>query len=462
MTDSHHRSITLENSSSPTQNEAKKNKVSDKPEIGGVTQLFFNGFFFLFSIGYLPFFIKRLRQAESASQLLRERRGFFSRDFIEKTSIKKPIWIHAVSVGEVMAAKKFVELIRAKFPEEQVVFSTVTPTGQSIAREMESERVNVCYFPFDFSWIVKRFLKSVNPKVILLLETEIWPNLLIEASRNEIPVGIINGRLSEKSAKGYARLSFLFKKVFGCLEFVCSQTEEDAERYESVGVLKSRIQVLGSTKFDNANIEGLKEEVATCLKEKIRLEESLKIIVAGSTHPGEEEILLRSYQALLKENPFLRLLIAPRHVDRSDQVVKIATDYGLDVSLYSSVDLEKEYQVLVIDQMGVLKNLYALADVVFVGGSLVRHGGQNPIEPAGFKKAVLHGPHVFNFKQVYQMLDERKGACLVRSGEELAVELKSLLEDQERNKSLGETAYNLVCSMQGSSERHVNRISSYI
>ena len=416
----------------------------------------YNLAYLTFGFFYLPVFLGKIRQAENPRRLLAERMGYVP----ALPAGQKTVWLHAVSVGEVMAVRKFVEEFQGLFPDYHLVLTTVTPTGQSIARSMQGPNVSVFYFPFDLSFVCRRFFSRLRPVCLLLAETEIWPNLLSEAARAGVPAGILNARLSERSARRYKRASFIFRKFFSGLDFVLAQSEEDAERFRDVGVAPERVQVAGNMKYDNAALEE-KPSDNGYLKTRCNLQPEDKVLIAGSTHPGEDEILGRVLLSLRADFPRLRMIIAPRHIERTPSILKLIQAQGLSVDTASKRE-NQNWDVLVLDHIGVLKDLYRIADFVFMGGSLVPHGGQNPIEPAGFKKAVIHGTHVFNFQKVYQMMD-KEGACLCARGEaELSAAVRTLLTDPGKCRDLGERAFTVVKRLQGATRRHLEYVGSFL
>ena len=424
----------------------------------------YNFAFLLFAIFSLPRFLSKAKQAEDGRRLYRERLGIFSEEWRRKLVGKKVIWLHAVSVGEVLAVKKFIELFLERSPEYHFVLTTVTPTGQKIARQqMEGEKVTVCYFPFDWTPAVRSFFKALGPECLLLAETEIWPNVLMEAARAHVPVGVLNARLSPASAGRYARFSFFFEPLFRQLKFVLTQTKEDASRFEGLGTDSTRIHVLGNMKFDNVSLDLADVGRVSALRQEWLFHSDDLILIAGSTHQGEEEILKRVYHLLLGSFPELKLVIAPRHIERSESIARRLRKSGLSVRFsYPKQSEGKTRQVLILNQLGLLKQLYALADVVFMGGSLVRHGGQNPIEPASYKRAIVHGPYVFNFEKIYQLFDQEGASLQVRDEDQLAFALKRLLGHQSERTNLGESAFAALQKLQGATERHVEWLRHFL
>lgn len=420
----------------------------------------YNLSFLIFGIFYLPFFILKLRQAESPSALLKERLGVYSPGPALKGA-EKILWLHAVSVGEVMAVRKFVELFLAQYPGWSIALTTVTPTGQKIAKQMESSRLEAHYFPFDFTWAHRNFLKVFRPSAVILTETEIWPNLLLETKKAGIPVGVINARLSERSARRYGKFPFIFEPLFKKLDFVMAQTEEDGARFAALGIPAGRIQVLGNVKYDNvpAAEAGNDEKFS---REWGVFPDDL-VLIAGSTHPGEEEQLFEIWTALRKKFPRLKLILAPRHIERSNSILAwVKKNSGVRVFLTSQRPADGNYDILILDQMGILRHLYRLADAVFMGGSLVKHGGQNPIEPACFKKAVLCGPYFFNFQKVYETLFQNEGAVQAAGNREVGEILERLFSDAGVRHRMGENAFAAIERLRGASRRHLDRLSPFL
>lgn len=422
----------------------------------------YNLAFIFFGIFYLPTFLFKIKRAESRKQLLKERFGFLSRELQKKLLGKKVIWIHAVSVGEVIAVQNFIRGFLPPHPEHHVVLTTVTPTGQKIAKELESSQVSVCYAPFDITIAVRRFFKTLDPECLLLMETEIWPNLLVEAGRFRVPVGMLNARLSLRSAKSYGRFRYFFKEVFSAIHFVLAQDGQDAKRFACLGIPATSIQVLGNMKFDNQPLADLDATDAVRMKTQWGFSSKDQIVIAGSTHEGEEKILAEVFLDLKNNFPNLKMLIAPRHVERSEKIAALFQSRKFAVALASRLQETSSFDVLILDQLGVLKKLYAMADIVYVGGSLVRRGGQNPIEPANFKRPIVHGPFVRNFEGVYRTLDQQGGAILIRDQAELVFAFSHLLQDEGERKKLGANAFEIVHQMRGATLRHIEWISDFL
>ncbi len=412
----------------------------------------FSGFYRLayplFCLAYLPHFCARSRQAETPSDVFRQRFGDY-RAFQKFSEDQGPVfWVHAVSVGEVMAAKAWIRGWREAHPETRMVVTTVTPTGQKMAQDLAGEKVAVCYAPLEYSFSVRRFLNTFKPQMLLLMETELWPNLVIQASKRGLKVGMMNARLSERSAKRYLHWKHFLGGVFRRIDFVLAQTEDDRVRFLSLGIAPERVEVAGNMKFDNVSLTPPSSDELQTFRSKWGLEASDRVWVAGSTHEGEEEIFFRIFSHLKKKIPALKAVVAPRHIERSPEIYRLLKRFGLSGSL-SADPSAGPFDVLILNELGILKKVYGLAELVLMGGSLIPHGGQNPIEPAALARPILAGPHVFNFQQVYKFLKQRRGVVLIQNESELEEQALRILSNPEEGQSLGSQAQEVVRSFQG-------------
>lgn len=424
-------------------------------------EIVFNAAYFAFSLSYFPVFQKKIKQAENDRELIRQRLGKLP-DLSAKIAGRKVIWVHAVSVGEVMAIRKFLADFQSQRSDLYFILTTVTPTGQRIAKEMESKSLSALYFPFDFSFTCKRFFQTLQPALLLLVETEIWPNLLMQAGHFQVPVMILNGRLSAKSKKRYRQFRFLLDPVLRNLDFILAQDSTDAQRFLELGIPSNRVAAAGNMKFDNVFLQEPDPAEIIKLKNQWGFKAGELILIAGSTHPQEEEKVLAAFVILKQKFPSLKLLLAPRHIERSQEIVKLISSMGLHPCLATARSEQTVLDVLILNQLGVLKTLYQIADAVYMGGSLIPRGGQNPIEPASFKKPVIHGPHVFNFEKIYNDLDQKGGGLLVRNEEELARTAAILLSDDVRRLRGGQNAFALLRDYQGATERHLQQVLSFL
>ncbi|MCX7805120.1 MAG: 3-deoxy-D-manno-octulosonic acid transferase [Planctomycetota bacterium] len=378
----------------------------------------------------------------------------------------KRIWIHAVSVGEVNAAWTLVRELKAAAPDVHCVISTITETGHAVAgRRYGAE--NVFYLPFDFSRPVRKVFDAVRPAALVLIELEIWPNLVAEAKARGIPVVVANGRITPRSAAGYRRFKSLLGATLREIDAYLVQSEEYAARFRDAGAPADRIRVTGQMKYDavSATVEpGAREAV----RGEFGIPPEALLLIGGSTHRGEEAALLAAYARLRGEFPRLRLALVPRHPERFDEAEAAIRQSGAAPLRLTALRGGKacwdmaENLVLLVDAMGVLVRLYQAADAAFVGGSLIPHGGQNPMEPAGCGIPALFGPHMFNFQEAAEMLLSAKGCRQVRSADELPDALREILADADLREEMGRRAREAILARQGASATNARIILDMI
>lgn len=416
--------------------------------------------FLIFSIFYLPTLIFRGKLHKD----FLERFGIYGADkTMALSSAGATIWIQAVSVGEVALCKNLIPLLRERFSDSAIVLSTITKAGNDLAKRLFRADATIIYFPLDFSFCVKRALGLMRPRLYIMVETEIWPNLLAEAARRRIPSALINGRISDKSFGKYMLAKPFLKEALGAISVFCMQSETDAERMKTLGAPQGKVRVTGSMKFDAriAQDAGSIER----FRRSLGLSDG-ELLVAGSTHRGEEEAVLEVFAELRRQFPGLRLLIAPRHIDRVGEIESIAKRFGFESERVSHLLTRRTApdarRVLVLDTIGQLNDIYAVSALVFIGGSLVRHGGQNPIEPAAFEKAVIFGPHMFNFKAIASTLLENGGAIQISDKKELLKKCALLLGDAQERLGLGRNAKRVVLEGRGATERNLAAISEVL
>ncbi|WP_049623088.1 lipid IV(A) 3-deoxy-D-manno-octulosonic acid transferase [Frateuria defendens] len=363
----------------------------------------------------------------------RERFGFF-----DAPGFRGSLWVHAVSVGEVNAAEPLIKALRRDYPEAPLVVTTVTPTGSERVRQLFGKDVFHVYLPYDLPFAVSRFLKRVRPRLAMMVETEIWPNLYFACYRRGIPLMIVNARLSERSLRGYKPLQGVVRSALRCVRQVAAQSRPDAARYRLLGADPERIVVSGNLKFDMpVPVDAMEKGIAlrACWG-RLR-----PVWIAGSTHEGEELAVLEAHLAVLKRLPDALLLIAPRHPERFRAVEHSARSLGFSVARRTAERMPTpSHQVFVIDTMGELMPFYAAADLAFVGGSLSPIGGHNVLEPASLSRPVLVGPHTFNFEEITLTLIREGGAERVASNEQLGTMVRHLLRDAERRDAMGRKA----------------------
>jgi 3-deoxy-D-manno-octulosonic-acid transferase len=365
----------------------------------------------------------------------------------------RPIWVHAVSVGEVMAAHPLIRELKKKYPARKLILSTVTITGNYTARQRVPEADAVFFFPFDYPWIVRKVIRRINPAIVLVAETELWPNFFRELARMGIPSAVINGRISPHSYKNYMKLKIFFRRVFSHVTLFCMQSSEDAARIKDIGAPQDRVMVTGNLKFD--------QKIQTITSSPVTLPGGSKIITAGSTHRGEEAALLDVFRRLREKFSELILIIAPRHPERFDEVEGLVNRAGYDCRRRSQLKGNIK-DVLLLDTIGELRSFYGICDIAFVGGSLVKVGGHNLLEPAVMKKPVIFSRYMFNFKEISEALISAGGGILVKDKEELYVQSERLLSDPDFARQIGNRAFMVIEANSGAAMRTIDAVNRLI
>jgi len=379
-----------------------------------------------------------------------------------RTSQGTCVWLHAVSVGEVLLLRTVIDGFRQRLPTVEIWLSTTTHTGHAVAREKYPD-CQVIYFPLDFTWAVSRALRRVRPDLIALAELELWPNFVRCAGRLGVPLLLINGRISARSFRGYRWIRFLMRPTLRRFDRLGVQTEEYRERLLRLGACGQRTVVTGSVKFDGVQSERDNPRT-TALRSAFNLRPGDCVLVAGSTHAPEERMVLDSFRELRAEFPGLRLILAPRHQERFDEVAALVAQAGFPLVRRSDTRQENHstsgdgQPVLLLDTLGELGACWGLADVAFVGGSLSRRGGQNMLEPCAYGAAVVLGPNTWNFRHAVELLQTRQAVSVVRDGSQLTQEVRWLLHDQLAARRMGQSARELVLSQQGASQRTLDLI----
>ena len=368
--------------------------------------------------------------------------------FVTKTS-GKVIWVHCVSVGEFNAARPLIDQILDIYPEHKLAITTTTITGAEAVRNHYQDRVIHYFFPFDLPFIVGPFVNKINPVACILLETEIWPNLINNLNKKAIPVMLINARLSERSLNKYQKISSnLIQKTINQLTLIGSQNERSSERFLSLGVSPDKVVTVGNLKFDSKEKDN--PSTTQSLQQMIG---QRRVVVFASTRAGEERKILKSY-VNTKDKFDALMIVIPRHPQRFDEVFNLIVDSGLDVKRRSQgLSCDENTQVLLGDSMGELLSYYSVCDIAFVGGSLIDTGGQNMLEAAALSKPILFGPSVFNFEQIAQLLLEKGASIQVDDADGLMKTISSLLLDDAKRKELGENAKNLLEKHRGAVDR---------
>lgn len=415
-------------------------------------------------LGAAPWYLWRYRGSSQLGAWLRERMGRLPADFRQNEA--GAIWVHAVSVGETLAAASLVGELRALYPGRRVFMSHVTPTGRAAGEKSIPSLDGRFYLPFDWKFAVGRVLRLLRPQALLILETELWPNLILEAHRYGVKVVIANARLSDRSTLGYARLRFFMRRLLDGVDRILAQSEQDARRFLALGAPPGRVVVAGNIKFDAA------PPAQTQLAEKCRLAlaylERKPVVIAASTMPGEEPLLLDAWQQIRGEFPRGFLILAPRHPPRAAQVQELLEARQLKTVRRTSLPssgMEQALQdtdVLMLDTVGELAGLFAVADLVVMGGTFVPTGGHNLIEPARYGVPVLFGPSMHNFRDIAALFLAAQAGVQVEDSAELARAAAGLLRSAERRAALGQAARHLVSENTGATGRILSSVQSML
>ena len=379
----------------------------------------------------------------------------------QRMSSRPCLWLHAVSVGEVLQLRPVMRELVAARPDWEFVITTTTRTGLDVAQK-EFPQHTVCYCPLDFSWAVRQAIQRIRPSAIVLVELELWPNLILAANRMQVPLALINGRVSAKSFRGYRRVRPLLRNLLQRFALLAAQNEEYADRLLSLGAPRNRLHVTGSIKFDGVQFDRNNSKT-TELRDFFGILPNQSVFIAGSTQAPEEEIALDTWQTLRQEFPDLRLILVPRHKERFEEVAQLVLARNLSLRrrstginrTTSSTSTESSSEVLLLDTLGELGACWGLADIAFVGGSLTQRGGQNMLEPSAFGAAVLFGPNTWNFRDIVEQLLSRKAAQVVRNGDEMTETVRALLKDPNSAHELGQRAKSFLATQQGATGRTI-------
>jgi len=403
----------------------------------------------------LPWYLVRGLRYGKSRRGIRERLGFVDRDKLACLEGREVLWIHAVSVGETRAVIPLIKALRAQYPEAALVLSNVTETGREIAGQIDEVDLHL-FFPFDLSFVVRRVLKTIQPRAIVLVETEIWPNFIRLANKMNIPTIMVNGRISDRSFPRYRKVRALVRPIFRRLTACCMQTELDAARVRQLGGESDKVEVAGNLKFDMPMDHDINRD-APGLRRELGFTEETLIWTAGSTHPGEEELLLGIFERLRSDFPELALILVPRHPERGEELVSACQSLGLPVTRRSEMvaghPVVSPGEVLVGDTLGEMLTFYAVADLVFVGGSFVPIGGHNVLEASMVKKAAIFGPYMNNFKEITRLLLEAGGGDQATSAEDLQALVARLLRDRDRRQRMGISGHGLLQKHAGATAR---------
>ncbi len=414
----------------------------------------YSGLLFLAFLIYLPLYFVRTRIRRREPLYLAERLGL---RLPPRNKGAPLIWFHAVSVGEVLSLRGLLVELKKRHPDWRIYFSSLTNSGYRVAGEKLSAADSVFLVPLDFAWIVRRFFSAIRPDILVLAESEFWPNLLRVGKARSRAVMLINGRMSLRSFRKHHRWRLLSRKYLANIDIFLVQTPGDQARLTAIGVPAERIRTAGNLKAE-VNLPLFDPSALAEKKKRLGLPREKKVIVAGSTHRGEEALLLGGFLESRGVRGDIVLIIAPRHTQRSDEVEKLARTRGFAVARRTSLDAAAPWDVLLLDTIGELASMYALADLTFVGGSLIPHGGQNLLEPAFYAKPILFGPHMDNFASLAAEFVRCRAAVIVSSPAEIAEAFR--MEDEGSLREMGRRSRELLESLRGATAKTLAEIET--
>ncbi len=385
-----------------------------------------------------------------------------------RQSEEKTIWFHAVSVGEVLLLQSILPKLHEQHDDLKIVISTTTHTGQAVAKEKYPD-CTICYCPLDFSWAVKNGLSRVKPDLLVLVELELWPNLIREADRKRIPLAIINGRLSERSFRGYQKIRPVISSLLQTFYLISAQSESYADRFRKLGAGWAQVNVTGSVKFDQVTTDRQNSQTEN-LRLLLGVKEHETVLIAGSTQAPEEDYALQAYESLKPTFPHLRLILVPRHKERFEEVARLITRKNLPLTRRSSLpespqpvsSSADESSVILLDTLGELGACWGLAEIAYVGGSLTNRGGQNMIEPAAYGAAITFGPNTGNFRDAVLLLKDANAATVISDGQQMAPVFQRFLESPDLTREMGQRARQAVLPQQGATQRTVDSLLSLL
>lgn len=411
----------------------------------------------------IPFYCALLAFKDKFTPQVFDRFKTVSKETISSFLGHDVIWLHAVSLGEVSTAKSLIKQLSVRYPHHIILITTITSTGKALAQSFAGDNIKNLSLPFDLSFLIAPFIKKINPTILILMETELWPNLLYYVQKRRIPTFVLNARVSDRSFAKYQALRWLIKRITAGIARFCVQSPLDSDRFAAIGIPSEKITVTGNMKFDAIEEfdSGQLQELAG-LRGRLALGPGDFLIVAGSTHPQEEECVLDAFIQLKKEFHAMRLLIAPRHLERLKTIeALIAARHMAWARLSGAAPVEKDC-VLLLDTIGKLRFIYSLADLVFVGGSLVPIGGHNILEPAFFAKPIIVGPHMHNFREITQQFLLERALLQVQERAQLFLCMKDLIADRGMRVDLGAAAKAVLASHQGATAKNLAIIEGSI
>ena len=403
---------------------------------------------------FTPVFCVRAVREKGFVQRIKQQLGFLPKHALDKVARKNCIWVHAASVGEIVAASPLITEFHKKFPQSPILVSVFTSSGYEMANRIIKDADSIIHFPFDLPWLSANLVYRVRPRVFMPVETELWPNFLWACKKLDIPVLMVNGRISDKSVKRYRYLYSLWDEILSSIKVFAMQSKVDAENILKLGADPALVTVTGNTKFDQTYTNVSEAEKHNLLLE-LGLGDNQGVFLAGSTHKGEEEHVLKAYNDIKRVFPEAKLVIAPRSVLRTNAILDLCDQYCF--TAVTRTQLQEQYStghdVVILNTIGELGKMYSVGDVIFVGGSLIPHGGHNILEPAAHGKAIIVGPNMFNFKDTHVLFKNRNAVVTVKNGADLAKEALKLFQDDDERHRMEEETLAICRENRGAAER---------
>ena len=402
----------------------------------------------------IPVFMIRSVREKGFVERIRQSLGIFPEHALDKVAKKHCIWVHAASVGEIVATSPLIKEFHKEFPQTPILVSVVTTSGYEMANRIIKDADAIIYFPLDLPFLAGRVLRRIHPRVFLPVETELWPNFLKTARQMHIPVMMVNGRISDRSVKQYKYLNSLLTDMIGTVTKFAMQSDIDADYIMRLGAPPELVTVTGNTKFDQTYTDVSPEEKAAIIRE-MGLEKAEGILLAGSTHRGEEDFVLKAFKALREKHDKAKLVIAPRELLRTQEVIHLCKRAGFTVTTRTKQQEKgpQDADIVILDTIGELGKVYSVGDVVYVGGSLITHGGHNILEPAAHGKAIIVGHYMFNFKDTHALFKKREACITVNNAQELANEVVNLFDDEAYRRRLEKETLAIVGENKGASRK---------
>ena len=427
--------------------------------------LIYNILLLVSAVFLIPFFALKIVLAGKYRKSIGPKFGLIPQRVFDEMKGSPRIWVHAVSVGEVTAAAPIISSLRGMYPEACIVLSTSTETGQEMAGRLITDTSALIYYPLDIPVVVRKVIERVNPDIFVPVETEIWPNFIRACAKRGTRIVMVNGRISPRSFRRYRRTRFFWKRIMNMLDMMGAISAIDASRLEALGVEPSRIHVLGNAKYDSL-AAGADDALRDEMEARLDIPHEARVFVAGSTHEGEDGMVLKVYRGLLEKYPDMLMVIVPRHPERGDDIVSLARDEGFDdcvtMKEINSGTKRAGRRIVIVDVIGELFKVYSLATMVFCGGSLVPRGGQNILEPAAWGKVVLYGPSMDDFMDEKERLGMAGGGITVSNDRELLAETLKLLEDPEALHRKGAAGREIVASNGGAARRYAEMMRTHL